>query len=406
MCAVRDGVLKRCRKTGKFTEERLNVKMSDMDSTRSKKTAGIQFPPAKELKSLARTAALINDFGKSSITAQILRQQAINTSLKGVLGLNSPSMKAIEQLAKLASRDINVPIAALAAHPSWDSELKHISAQFSKTESSWRSAMNGISRSVALSASRDSSVSAQVTHQITAGMLADNLKIEQSVASSIRRSLTGFEKTYANLVQSFKGIEDLARRPAFVLPGATCEVVATGRVMESLLPSLNPPFTPESEFEDGFEPDDAGEDWELMQLLERINPKFAEVYSGALKALESDNPERPRHVLTSLRELANHLLRELAPPDPLEKWIDSRGDADLRNRGKPTRRAKIIYIMREVDDKPLTKFVATDAGVIVKLFELYDRLHELEMNLTDKQLRAIVLRSESYWRFVLRVRES
>ena len=380
--------------------------MPDIYSTRPKKAIDLRPPPATKLESLARTTAQINDFGKSSTTAKILRQQQeINESLKGVLGLNSQSMKTIQHLTKLASRDIGVQTTALAAHPSWDSELKRISAQFSKTESSLRSAINGISRSVALSASRDLSVSAQVTQQITAGMLADNFKIEESVASLIRNSLTGFENTYLKLANSFEVIEDLVRRPVFVLPGATYEVVATGRVMESLLPPLNPPIAIDWEWEiDGQRDTDDVEEREPHASLEKINPKLALLLSGAWKAFESDNPDRPRHVLVSLRELMECFLDELAPRKWLEKWIDGRGEDGLLHEGQPTRRAKLLYIVRDVGNDPLVDFVGADAKVMKEMFKLFNRLHEVETGLTDGQLRTLIIRTEYYLRFLMDVR--
>ena len=381
--------------------------MSNIDSPRpNKRPSDVQRSLTKRPESLTHMVDLINGFRNSSTAELMLRhQREANKVLQGALGPNSQSMKALQHLTRLASHDINVSSAALAAHPSWNRELKRMSKYLSSTQGRWTPTLKDMSHAAVLGASREFSITAGLTRQITVGAIADNLKIEQSVASTIRNSLTGLDNTYAKLAQSFEGIEDLIRRPAFVLPGATREVVTTGRVMESLLPTLEPPPAIDWDIEDKLDTEDVGESSELVNLLESISPKFAELYSGALKALESDNPERSRHVLTSLRELANHLLRELAPLELLEKWIDSHGGADLLHKGKPTRRAKIRYILRDVDDKPLTKFVATDAGVMVKLFELYDRLHELEMNITDKQLRAIVFRTESYWRYVLRVRE-
>ena len=73
--------------------------------------------------------------------------------------------------------------------------------------------------------------------------------------------------------------------------------------------------------------------------------------------------------------------------------------------GKPTQHAKIRYALRDLEDEPLRDFVEADTRAMVKLYALYGRLHELDIGVTDEQLRAITIKTESYLSYILKVRE-
>lgn len=101
----------------------------------------------------------------------------------------------------------------------------------------------------------------------------------------------------------------------------------------------------------------------------------------------------------------NHLLRRLAPDDLVAAWIPGvPKQKDLLHEGKPTRRARVLYVCWELNNDPLTDFLVHDTRARVKLIELFNRVHELETELTDEQLRAILLRTDSrliyYFKFL------
>ena len=81
-------------------------------------------------------------------------------------------------------------------------------------------------------------------------------------------------------------------------------------------------------------------DSDLFALLERVGPQFVTMYRGAVAALDSDNPDRSRHVLTSFRELWNHLLRKLAPKEEVTEWIEGNRIQGYLHDGRPTRHAQ------------------------------------------------------------------
>ena len=151
----------------------------------------------------------------------------------------------------------------------------------------------------------------------------------------------------------------------------------------------------------GFE--GASENSDLIALLESVGMGLVDTYKGAVQALNGDNPDRSRHVLSSLRTLLDHLLRKLAPRGKVREWIVERGYHSYLDKGIPTRRAQILYMSKDIESEPLTKFIEADTKTVEELYTLYNRLHGLGTGVSDSQLRAIVLRTESYLYYILRV---
>jgi hypothetical protein len=131
---------------------------------------------------------------------------------------------------------------------------------------------------------------------------------------------------------------------------------------------------------------------------------LATPYAGARAALGSDNPDRARHILSSLREFWNHLLRQIAPDDQVLAWVPQ-DETDLLHEGRPTRRARVLYICRNLNHAPLSDFVVHDTRALVKLVEFFNRVHQLESELTDEQLRALLLRTDSWLTYILNIWE-
>jgi len=100
--------------------------------------------------------------------------------------------------------------------------------------------------------------------------------------------------------------------------------------------------------------------------------------------------------------LWNHLLRLLAPDERVLSWL-STDDKDLLHEGRPTRRTRVLYICRGLNFEPLSDFVVQDTHALVKLVEFLNRVHELDRELTDEQLRALLLRTDSWLLYILRI---
>ena len=108
--------------------------------------------------------------------------------------------------------------------------------------------------------------------------------------------------------------------------------------------------------------------------------------------------------MSSLRELWSHLFRRLAPDDLVVAWLKKEpNQKGLLHEDRPTRRARVLYVCREINNGPLTKFLVEDTQALVSLFELFNRVHALETKLTDKELGAIFSRSDSGLTYILQI---
>jgi hypothetical protein len=135
--------------------------------------------------------------------------------------------------------------------------------------------------------------------------------------------------------------------------------------------------------------------------LASFNDQLLILVNGARESLKSDNPDRARHVMTSVRELFRHILHGLSPVDEIRKWS---ADANHYHNDQPTRRARLLYICRNFSGDPLTKFVEDDVRAALTLIDsLNTGTHAVQSKLTESQLKAIVYRMESLALFLLKI---
>ncbi|MEW5800264.1 MAG: hypothetical protein AB1728_14795, partial [Bacteroidota bacterium] len=130
-----------------------------------------------------------------------------------------------------------------------------------------------------------------------------------------------------------------------------------------------------------------------------LNPSFANVWYGALQSIETENPEKARHFLVSLRELFTRILKALAPDEKIRKWSN---DASLYQNDKPTRKARILYLNREINSTELSSFIEKDIDSILEFWTILQKgTHSIDFKLTDRQLNGIKLRFESTVKFLI-----
>ena len=349
-------------------------------------------------KSLARTLAILNNSGVQRVTRQIERQQAVlrrvlDSSL--VTQLTELSM-ATQQLHDLSLRTTLLPNVVEQAHVSWLSDIHRASIPSIE--------LGGVVRLALSDISYDLSVTERLLTSFDYESLGRYLNIQLSTMSEVQRSMSDLWTSYDGLAASMPSIEHIVQLPSFVLPGATRELSTTSHALDVLYPTEHRTDTEVIELDPYPLVEEDIRDSDLIVLLERVDSQFVKMYRGAVASLDSDNPDRYRHVLTSFRELWSHLLRKLAPKEEVTEWIERNSIQGYLHDGRPTRHAKVRYVLRNLGD-PLADFVETDTKAIVKLYTLYDRLHELDTGVTDKQLRAITFRTKSHLGYLLRVWE-
>ena len=129
-------------------------------------------------------------------------------------------------------------------------------------------------------------------------------------------------------------------------------------------------------------------------ILANFDDRLCPVLQGARDAVMSDNPDRERHVTTSLRELITTVLHALAPDDSIRKWSTDEGHFA---NDRPTRRARVQYIYRHINADPLTRFVNDDVESALSLIELLQvGTHRVESRLTKSQLYFMLQRTELF----------
>jgi hypothetical protein len=303
-----------------------------------------------------------------------------------------------QELIKQTTATSRIAESLTAAHQSWLDTIKPIQHDFSHLSQLQASAKLALC---------DTSLRLTATERLMAGIdfeaIKSRFQIEMPVISGLESSIAHAAASYGSLAESLREISDITRLPAFVLPGATREIYTTSFALETLRP-WDERDEDEAETEIQLVAEVELETSGCIALLQQVDPGLARPYLGARDALYGNNADRARHILSSLRELWNHLLRRLAPDESVAAWIPGiTNQKDLLHEGKPTRRARVLYVCRELNNDPLTDFLMHDTRALVKMIELFNRVHELETALTDEQLRAIVLRTESWLMYLLQI---
>lgn len=287
-----------------------------------------------------------------------------------------------------------------AAHKSWLDTIKPIQNDFSHISRLQASAKLVLC---------DTSLKLAASERLIAGIdfeaIRGRFRIEMQVIAGLENSIAHVAASYGRLAESLREISDITRLPAFVLPGATREIYTTSFALETLRPrDERDEVEAETETEIQLVAEAELETSGCIALLQQVDPGLARPYIGARDALYGNNADRVRHILSSLRELWNHLLRQLAPDDLVAAWIPGvSNQKDLLYKGKPTRRARVLYVCRELNNDPLSDFLMHDIQALVKMIELFNRVHELETTLTDEQLRAILLKTDSWLMYILQI---
>jgi Predicted pPIWI-associating nuclease len=140
----------------------------------------------------------------------------------------------------------------------------------------------------------------------------------------------------------------------------------------------------------------------IDDLLRRFNPSLCPLLDGARKSLVSRNPDRIRHVTTSLRELFTQVLHSLASDREVGSWTSQ---PDHFHNGRPTRRARLLYVCRNINEGPFIDFVRDDVNATLSFVDsLSSGTHTVEFRLSPAQLKSTVARMESLLVFLLQIR--
>ena len=129
------------------------------------------------------------------------------------------------------------------------------------------------------------------------------------------------------------------------------------------------------------------EDNVFVQVLGRLNSAFPILWLGANLASMSANPDRVRHVATSLRELVMHVVRTLAPDHVV---ISMQGSSAEIVNGRPTRASRLRFIFEARGRVPLAGSPNEISNFLRHLDDLSSHTHRVGVRLSDAEVEDLI----------------
>lgn len=210
------------------------------------------------------------------------------------------------------------------------------------------------------------SVEASLRCVDTASLIAERLgdfEIARSVdVAAYERLINVNDRIAAEFACMTRGIESTRTVPdlaEFALSSASRELVVANYALDKVTVEAEGEGEEEEEEERSCLDDIRSEVPDIDTLLRQVNPELVRPYQGVKDAANSDSVDRTRHVLASIRELCNSVLRQLAPTGPVRGWVEREG-LGMLHRGTPTREARVLYICRRFREGPLAGFFDAD----------------------------------------------
>jgi len=214
----------------------------------------------------------------------------------------------------------------------------------------------------------------------------------------ISESFLGMSTGYSDLTKSFEinPVSYVELSPALVKHAPVeyytsanlLEVISTDQDITTEEDSLNNEIQYENEYS-------------LNTYLPRVHSGLLTMWQGAIETVNSNNSDKVRQVSTSLRELFTHVMHKLAPDDEVKIWTT---DESFYHDGKPTRKARLHYICRNISNEPFNVFVEKDIQSTLELINVFQGgTHSIESGITPQQLIAIKSKAESALKFLLEI---
>ena len=311
-------------------------------------------------------------------------------------GLSGRITKNLAEAIKVPNQDSWNRINRITASYRIATDLQNQAAQFRTLE---RLPLESITKRLAIS------------ERLFAGVNFASIRLSATIPElttlQLQASIEDMTTTYGELAKSLRTDSAAAARlSGFVLPSAAREVLATSYTANVL------GVFGEADVERGLSEIQSAAEAEIEEgnsncvvLLEAVDPNLVRLYEGAYDALQGVSPDRERHFLSSLRELYDHLMRGIAPNQEILEWIesDNKDDKTLLHKGRPTRTARIRYVLRNLNDGPLTNFTATDTRAFVDFLDVFQRVHKLRPTFSELELRALWLRANSWLTYILQL---
>ena len=261
------------------------------------------------------------------------------------------------------------------------------------------SAFSGLSLQAGLLKATEFSVSAEKSlAYITMGDIGKRISMTTTTQSDLQSSILGLSQSYSDLFESFETIPTSYLGITQALTRAVpIEYFSSASVLESI--SIEKVRSPKEELlEEEMEYEN---DFKLRDNLPKIHPDLFNMWKGAIEAYTSKGTDWVRHFSASIRELLTHLLHMLAPDAEISKWTR---EVDMFHEGRPTRKARILYICRNIANDNFNQFVKKDVEATIAFISLFQEgTHAINPSFTPEQLIAIKNKAESTVRFLVEI---
>lgn len=233
---------------------------------------------------------------------------------------------------------------------------------------------------------------------VTPKNFGSKLTLERDTKNYLSKSFLGLSDSYSTLLKSFEtnpfSYTELSPSISRIAP---IEYFSTANLLEAI--SVDEDITAEEELlknEIQYE-----NEISLSNYLPIIDPGLYKMWKGAVEAYHSDNSDKVRHFTTSIRELYTHLIKRLAPDAEIKKWAP---DATYFHDGRPTRRARILFICRNINNETFNDFVKKDVDATIAFIEIFQKgTHDIDPVFSANHLLTIKSKAENTLKFLLEI---
>ena len=235
-------------------------------------------------------------------------------------------------------------------------------------------------------------------YTITIENLGSRIALGTDPKNYLTSSFLGLSDSYSTLLKSFESNPfSYTQISPSISRIAPLEYFSTANLLEAI--SVDEDITPEEELlknEIQYE-----NEIMLSSHLPRVDPGLYKMWQGAIEAYNSNNTDRVRHFSTSIRELYTHLFHILAPDEAIKKWST---DPTHYYEGRPTRKARLLFICRNINNDPFNTFVKKDVDATIAFIDIFQKgTHDIDPVFSPNHLVTIKSKAENTLKFLLEI---
>lgn len=353
-------------------------------------------------KSNLQTSVISSAIGLQSSFEAMSKYQAslpkFNNNLSYLAGSTAELLSSSANIKSINSSGIN----NLATYANILTDSTAIAANFSKLVNpdfsmiSANKALLGLSEQVSYAKTLKYAVYAEKSILgITSENFGSKISIEQINKNHIRNTFSTLTGSYSTIMKSIENPILYRQLDSTVAKLTPIEYFSTANLLESI--SVDEKTTIDEEVlksEIIYE-----NEISLIEHLPKFDTGLYNMWKGAIETLNSQNSDRIRHFITSIRELFTHLFQRLAPDKDVKTWTND--PAHFFNN-RPTRKTRLLYIFRNINDKLFADFLQKDIETTIALIDVFQKgTHSINSSFTEYQLIAIKSKSESTLKFLL-----